>query len=231
MEPRSDTPATAHETEDTRERILFAARKLFADRGFEATSVRDITAEAGCNVASVNYHFGGKDKLYLESFRSMLGALRDRRIEMMGEVMARDPLPTLEEYVERLAQVFLDPLVASSDGRLFLDFVSREMIAPRLPEGVFLSEFIDPLMERAVAALTEIGPPMSEGAARLCTMSLVGQLLHAIKAYHLFAEHGRTDLMPGRFADYIAHFVRFSIGGIQACADRGARHPEQEARA
>jgi AcrR family transcriptional regulator len=228
MEHRIESVAHEGEAEDTRERILLSARKLFADRGFDATSVRDITAEARCNVASVNYHFGGKDKLYLESFRSMLGVLRDRRIEMMGEMMARDPLPTLEEYVATLAKVFLDPLVESSDGRLFLDFVSREMIAPSLPKGVFLHEFIDPLMERAVAALAEIGPPMDGATARLCTMSLVGQLLHAIKAHHLFVEHGRSDVMPVRFSDYITHFVRFSVGGIEACADREAQPREKE---
>ncbi len=229
MRPGADTALHQLEAEDTRDRILLAARKLFADNGFEATSVRDITAEAECNVASVNYHFGGKDKLYLESFRSMLGTLRDRRIEVMGELIARDPVPTLEEFVAGLAQVFLDPLVESSEGRLFLDFVSREMIAPRLPEGVFLTEFIDPLMERAVAALTKIGPSMDERTACLCTMSLVGQLLHAIKAHHLFAEHGRCGVMPERFSDYIAHFVRFSVGGIRACADRDSELLERDA--
>ena len=46
--------------EETHERILQAAENLFSTKGFEATSVRDITTEASCNVASVNYHFGGK---------------------------------------------------------------------------------------------------------------------------------------------------------------------------
>ena len=45
--------------EETHERILQAAENLFSTKGFEATSVRDITTEANCNVASVNYHFGG----------------------------------------------------------------------------------------------------------------------------------------------------------------------------
>jgi len=49
---------------DTRERLLDAAEKLFCQKGFEGTSIRDITAEAGCNIAAVNYHFGGKEKLY-----------------------------------------------------------------------------------------------------------------------------------------------------------------------
>jgi AcrR family transcriptional regulator len=213
--------AHVHDAEQTRERILAAAQKLFAEHGFDGTSVRDITAEAGCNVASVNYHFGGKENLYLEAFRSMLHVLRDRRLEVLDELHRRRPTPTLEEYVKSFAVGMLDPLVEDSRGRQFLDFVSREMIAPRLPHGVFLSEFIDPLMELASAALVRISPEVGSGAARLCLMSMVGQLLHALKAHHMQADHGRTDLMPERLADYVDHFVRFSVGGIRACAASG----------
>jgi AcrR family transcriptional regulator len=162
--------------EDTRERILLASQKLFADKGFDATSVRDITTEAGCNVASVNYHFGGKDKLYLETFRSMLTVLRDRRLELMGELMERQPTPSLEEFV-----------------------------------------FFEPMMERAAAGLSRGGPPLDTVSARLCVMSLVGQLLHSLKAHHLLADLGRPDVLPTQHSDQIAHFVRFSVGGIRAC--------------
>ncbi|PJF45437.1 MAG: TetR/AcrR family transcriptional regulator, partial [Candidatus Thermofonsia Clade 3 bacterium] len=49
----------------TRERILDAAERLFAERGFAGTSLRDITSEARVNLAAVNYHFGSKDELFL----------------------------------------------------------------------------------------------------------------------------------------------------------------------
>ncbi len=87
--------------------------------------MRDITTEAGCNVASVNYHFGGKDKLYLETFRSMLSLLRDRRLEMMGELMARKPPPTLDEFVRTFSEIMLEPLVDDDRGRMFLIIVYR----------------------------------------------------------------------------------------------------------
>ena len=48
----------------TDERLLSAAEKLFAKNGYDGTSVRDITEAADCNVASVNYYFSGKEKLY-----------------------------------------------------------------------------------------------------------------------------------------------------------------------
>ena len=218
MEATSAHVCRTKECEDTRDRILFAAQKLFAEKGFDATSVRDITTEAGCNVASVNYHFGGKENLYLETFRSMLRALRDQRIEVLNELMERERAPSLEEYLESFANGFLDPLVDDSRGRLFLGLVSREMITPRLPQGVFLNEFIRPLMERATAALAKFGPPLDPETARMCTMSQVGQLLHVLKTYHLFTVHERSDLVPECLSDHVSHFVRFSAGGIRACA-------------
>ena len=218
MQTETDTSVRRLETEDTQDRILIAAQKLFADKGFDATSVRDITTEAGCNVASVNYHFGGKDKLYLETFRSMLSVLRDRRLAMMGELMGRQPVPSLEEFVQTFSTIMLEPLVDDDRGRMFLNIVTREMIAPRLPSGVLLEEFFEPMMERATAALEKVGPQLDAASARMCVMSMVGQLLHSIKAHHLLADLGRTDVLPLSHSEQVNHFVRFSVGGIRACA-------------
>ena len=63
----------ATETEEaqaaTKAAVFNAAERLFALHGFQNVSVRDITAEAGVNLASVNYHFGSKDALLFEIFR------------------------------------------------------------------------------------------------------------------------------------------------------------------
>ena len=226
VEPHTTTPDDA--VGATRERVLDAAESLFASKGYAATSVRDITSEAGCNVASVNYHFGGKDKLYLETFRSMLTVLRDRRLEMMDELMARQPSPSLEEFVETFAVIMIEPLVGDSSGRMFLNLVSREMIAPRLPQGELLDEFFEPMMERSTAALARVAPSLDAASARLCVMSLVGQLLHSLKAHHLLSDLGRSDVMPMHHSDQIAHFVRFSVGGIRACAESTTGEGAQE---
>ncbi len=74
---------------DTREQILEAAWNLFADRGFEDVSVRDVTNAAGVNLASVSYHFGGKEGLIQETvnYRLNLG-------EKVGAQQSA-PLPAL----------------------------------------------------------------------------------------------------------------------------------------
>lgn len=206
------------EARETHERILESAQKLFAEKGLDATSVRDITAAAGCNVAAVNYHFGGKENLYLESFKAMLGPLRDQRLAMIAELTQRDPVPTLEEFLATFAEGFLEPLVDHSRGRLFMVFVSRELLDPRLPLSVFLEEFILPMVQRAAAALEQVGPPMTPDSRIMCIFSLIGQLLHAVKAHHLSAHLEIRNAVPFDLTRFVDHFVRFSAAGLHACA-------------
>lgn len=67
---------------NTKDRIMDTAKRLFADKGFEGVSVRDITGEAGVNNSMISYYFGGKDGLYEaifeRGFTSMLSFLSDR---------------------------------------------------------------------------------------------------------------------------------------------------------
>ncbi|NHZ72989.1 MAG: CerR family C-terminal domain-containing protein [Nitrospirae bacterium] len=206
------------EREETRKRILLAAQKLFSERGFEATSVRDITTEAVCNVASVNYHFGGKENLYLEAFRDLLPEVRDRRIAKMRRDIANQPEMKLEDFVESFASAFMAPLVDRSSGRFFLGFFAHEMNDPHLPPSVFVEEFIRPLLGVSLEGLGRFGPPMEPMTCRLCLMSVVGQLLHALRARSLFSHH-EPAMVPAELEEHIRHIIRFSIGGIRACSD------------
>lgn len=74
---------------DTKEKILHTARALFASKGFEGASVRHIAAEAGVNIAAVNYHFVSKEKLFLQVielvFSETSGHIRARRNERPEE--------------------------------------------------------------------------------------------------------------------------------------------------
>jgi len=218
MNVRSSHCDDTAESRETRERILEAAQKLFAERGLDATSVRDITTEAKCNVAAVNYHFGGKENLYLESFQAMLGPLRDQRMAVMNELMERDPAPTLEEYLAGFAEGFLEPLVDESLGRRFMLFVSREISDQKLPAGFFFDQFIAPLVSRAVSSLDRVGVPMTQEQSFFCIFSIIGQLLHAVKGHHMSAQIETMGAPPFDLKGFVDHFVRFSAAGIRACA-------------
>ena len=66
---------------DTKERILDSAEKLFADAGFDGTSLRGITAGAGVNLAAVHYYFGSKEALVQAVLARRLEPINRRRID------------------------------------------------------------------------------------------------------------------------------------------------------
>ena len=76
-------------TPDARERIFLAAERLFAERGFDGVSVRDIVQAADVNLAAVSYYFGSKSELLLAVFRSRARELNRERRTLLRDVEAR----------------------------------------------------------------------------------------------------------------------------------------------
>src|SRR6201993_2865178 len=106
------TLAEASTPLDTKTRILNAAEKLFGMNGFDATSLRDITAEAQVNLAAVNYHFRSKDSLIDAVIARRIEPVNKRRFEMLDEL---GPSPELEQILTAfLAPVLehrIDPVI------------------------------------------------------------------------------------------------------------------------
>lgn len=213
---------TSNSHEETRERILSAAEELFALKGYEATSVRDITTKAQCNIAAVNYHFGAKEKLYTETAHRLVSRLRDEKISRLQKELEEKPETDLEGFISSFAGGFVDPVEKNSRSRFFLLFFTREMLDPHLPPKLFFSEFIEPLMRFAAPVLMRLAPSLTEDHAILCMMSLVGQLHHRLKLRQFMpATKGSFPSMD--FEGYVEHVVRFSAAGIRACAQSGEK--------
>ena len=98
----------------TRERILKAAERLFADRGYEETSIRAIVAKARVNQAAINYHFGGKDGLYREVLRTAFRALTKQQLAHAQEMKGMSRENAFGEFIRHQ----LHPLGERSELRL-----------------------------------------------------------------------------------------------------------------
>lgn len=125
-----------NERHDTKARILDTAEKLFGLNGFEATSLRDITAEAQVNLAAVNYHFQSKDSLIDAVIARRIEPVNRKRIEMLE---AAGPNPSVEEILRAFLAPVLDqdlgsvvPLLGRmlSDPTQFVERVFRKYLAP-----------------------------------------------------------------------------------------------------
>jgi AcrR family transcriptional regulator len=90
---------------DTKTRLLDAAEKLFGQNGFDATSLRDITAGAQVNLAAVNYHFQSKESLIDAVIERRMEPVNQKRIQMLDAV---GPAPTVEQIIEPFLAPILD---------------------------------------------------------------------------------------------------------------------------
>lgn len=218
-----------------RDRLLDMAEQLFAERGFNNTSVRDLAAAAGCNIASVNYYFGGKEKLYIEIWRRHLLVLRDARVESIDKVLSEsEGKPDLEDLLRSFANSFIGPLVDERGGPRLIKLMAREMLNPHLPPSMLGEDVIIPTLSAMRNALAKACPELPESKVPLVVFSLISQLLHIIRLKTMFGsmdacprreashegEHNRGDENLPRFepSEVIDHIVAFSAAGIRAYA-------------
>ncbi|MHC4159910.1 MAG: CerR family C-terminal domain-containing protein [Planctomycetota bacterium] len=199
-----------------RERLLDSAEELFCEKGFKGTSVRDIAASAKCNIASVNYYFGGKEKLYHEVWRRHLIMMRDTRVESIDKVMSQnDGKPPLEELLKSFSEAFIGSLVDESRARRFCKLMAREMVDQHLPGNMFVDNIITPTLAAMHGALIKTCPGLDETKIPLVVLSIVGQLLHVLHIKAIVEQSDEAAIPKFDLAQSIDHVVKFSTSGIQ----------------
>ena len=203
---------------DVQERLLDAAEGLFCENGFAGTSVRDIAAAAKCNLASVSYYFGGKEKLYTEVWRRRILVMRDRQIASIEKVMSGNKgEPCLEELLRSFAETFIGSLVDETESSCLIKLMSREMLDRHLPSNMFVDEMIKPTLGAMQKALGKTCPQLQESQVPLMIFSVVGQLIHLIRVRTMFKQSDRPNLPFFNLAETVDHIIKFSAAGIRAC--------------
>ncbi|HEG42485.1 MAG TPA: TetR/AcrR family transcriptional regulator [Phycisphaerales bacterium] len=214
--------------DDARERTLMAAEKLFAEKGLDGVSIRQITSAANCNVAAVNYYFGGKQKLYIEVCRQRLDLLRELRISRIRQVMAAgNHKVTLEELLTAFAEAFMEPLIGQEYGCHTLKLFIREMIDKNLPEGMLFELLIGPIIEELLKALKVVCPELSKQDALLSIQSLAAQLARVATIQNLVSDEKIKKSPLFDLELNLKHIVKFSAAGIRAYTKNANENEDQ----
>ena len=198
---------------DTKERILDVAERLFADFGYKATSLRDITSEAGVNLASVNYHFGSKDALLAALLDRRFAPVNRRRLELLDELEASaDGAVDLLDLVRALLSppFELHP-GGTEDRRIFLRLVGRIHSEPDDVRAVFVTLF-EPIISRFTTALQRALPHVDADEVAWRIHFLVGSMAHTM----LWSE---SFVSPTRCPDpseMLASLMQFGTAGLAA---------------
>lgn len=200
----------AEDAAATRARLVSAAGEVFAEKGFQAATVREICARAGANIAAVNYHFGDKTELYLAVIRESVCSAAEQAWDGGGDAEAR---------LNTLITVMLRRMGAAAEQPAWhFRIMAHEMVAPTPVFARVVDEVIGPQYERLRGIIGGIiGLPQNHGSTRLAANSVVAQAL--------FYAHGRPvieRLWPGFAMDdrtvtrVARHIASFSLCSLRA---------------
>jgi TetR/AcrR family transcriptional regulator, regulator of cefoperazone and chloramphenicol sensitivity len=155
----------------TRDRILRAAVRLFAERGYDATSVRALAVKARVNQAAVNYHFKSKEGLYREVLREAIRALTQHQLSHAQERQAMPRERALGEFVRDQ----LRPLSARDDVSRYIHILNWEAVRPTTVYRRLVSEEAAPFMGFAVDLMRRFMPDADRPTLVMAAVWLVGQ--------------------------------------------------------
>jgi AcrR family transcriptional regulator len=197
-------------TIDTCELILNAAGRIFAENGFHATTVRQITKEAGVNLAAVNYHFHDKQELYV----SVLKRAYQAAAKTAEADRADTPQEQLRIFIRNFLAHLLDPKRPEWQGVL----IAREMAQPTKALDRLATESIQPVKQRLVGIVTELlGPGVPETRVNLSSASIIGQCLHYVHCREMISRlFPKAASLPRDIETLTEHIYEFSMGGLTA---------------
>ena len=196
-------------TEQTRARLLDAARKVFSQHGFQGATVREICRRAEANVAAVNYHFGSKDGLLAEALNfAPLKAMQLANIKADG-----NPEVRLRMFIRD----FMLMLLGETNGSLPCRIMARELADPTPALDRIVREAIAPLHEFLGELVREIaGKKTGDTELRRCVHSILGQCLY-YRHSHPVLQRLYPKLCYGRkeIEAIATHIADFSLAGIR----------------
>lgn len=207
------------EPADTRERLLDAAAQEFGETGFKRTTISRICARAGANIAAVNYHFGGKERLY-RALAERAHALVERLSPLPAE--DGDPEQRLREFVRAL----LGRIVVHEGPLAWLARMwSRELAEPGPMMDLLVELVIRPQHRRLRGIVARlIGRPPEDPLVDRCTASVIGQCMIWLAGRPVLERLGRAvPRTPEELDALAAHIAQFSLGGIRALAAEDGR--------
>ena len=196
-------------SEQTRQRLLDAAREVFSQHSFQGATVREICRLADANVAAVNYHFGSKEGLLAEALNfSQLAALQKANAQA-----SECPKVRLRLFLHDFMLMLLDEKNASAQCRI----MARELADPTPALDQIVSEAIAPLHEFLGKLLREIaGNKVTETELRRCVYSIIGQCQFYRNSHPVLLRlHPKLRYDRKEIEAISEHIAEFSLAGIK----------------
>ena len=198
--------------EYTRQSIIKAAVTLFAEKGFEGSSVRDIVTKARVNQAAINYHFKGKDGLYLEVLKTAF----EKLTENAGFDAEKLKSLSREEALRSFVYQQLRPLLYRDEMSRYICMFAWESAHPSNVFRKFMATNSVSYLTAAVDLTRRFLPPNAQKRTALCAaIWLMGQCSVFVRNRELFAQVPFSITVDEPFVDELTELItRLAVGGL-----------------
>ena len=169
---------------ETKQKILDTAERLFGENGYSATSLRHIISEAHVNLAAIHYHFGLKEDLLDQVILRKAGPMNERRLKLLDQFESEAaPKPV---SVEKILEAFISPAILIDKSPDFLKLMGRVHAEGLMPE--IAKRHFQPMFARFLSALHRALPEIPERELLWKAHFAIGAMAHALAV--------RPDIMP-----------------------------------
>jgi AcrR family transcriptional regulator len=191
-------------SEYTRNSIMRAAVALFAERGYDGTSIRAIVSKARVNQAAINYHFKGKEGLYFEVLKvAFEGYLRLDNFDL--ERLKDMPR---EEALRQFVHQQLRPLLARDQTSRYIRIFAWENVRPSKVLTKFVKTGAMPFLASATELVRRFLPPgISDQDAMCAAISLMGQCSVFVRSREQFAQPPFNLKIDEAFVARLSDFI------------------------
>jgi len=199
----------------TRTRIMRAAEKIFAEKGFRAMTLRDVTKEARVNLAAVNYHFGSKANLMLAVIQQRFEPINAKRIERLEALIASyadRPIPPSDLFAALFEPLF-QAAHASKNKSLML-IIGRAFTEPAEFMCQMHREVFKELCDRFMRELTRSCPHLSPDDLRYRFFFAVSTMLGTIVEQNRLYTITQTEEVAD-FSEICERMIRFVVAGFE----------------
>lgn len=211
-----EVPAQTPKVDLTRKRIVMAAGKIFAQKGYRAMTLRDVTKEAKVNLAAVNYHFGSKSNLMqaiIETHFAPINQIRSQRLLQLNLQYGEKPIP-LEAIFTSLIEPLFMQAVRETKQNLLMQIIGRAFTEPSEFMRSLHKKFFKEICTQFMTELKRTCPILSETELQyrffFAVSTMLGSLIEPTRLETL-----SNNNLSGKNSDAICQgLIQFVVAGF-----------------
>ena len=201
----------------TKNRIVAEAEKLFSQKGYASTSIREIISAAKVNLSAIHYHFGSKESLFLEIVRLRLEGVNQRRAELLNDILeeSKNGKPSARNIVT----AFLSPITemhrTQSGSKQFSMMLGRAFSEnPELKHKIF-NNFFREISSRFIRAFRIALPLLSEEEIYWRFHFMISTMVGTLMAQDRLAFLSNGLCKSNDIHEMIDRLIDFVVAGIE----------------